>query len=150
MPCFSSTLPQPFRQTKIDRLLLKKKKMIGGTLTSSSSSSTKLIIDDSPTWILRRGGAGAEIFPCVVVPRKTFLRLDSSVHSKILKPMIPLRVSSSEEVTNSTFQAVSVLVCYVLSANHLFFRNMYFSQSILFFFPRTVCLANPLKVSSVI
>ncbi|KAJ4908923.1 Carbohydrate-binding-like fold [Raphanus sativus] len=72
--------------------------MIGGTLTSSSSSSTKLIIDDSPTWILRRGGAGAEIFPCVVVPRKTFLRLDSSVHSKILKPMIPLRVSSSEEV----------------------------------------------------
>ncbi|KAJ0235050.1 Carbohydrate-binding-like fold [Hirschfeldia incana] len=78
--------------------------MIGGTLTSSPpSSSTKFILDDSPTWIFRRGGAGAEIFPCVV-PRKTlfhlkFLRLDSSVvHSKILKPMIPLRASSSEEV----------------------------------------------------
>ncbi|KAG2241879.1 hypothetical protein Bca52824_096280 [Brassica carinata] len=72
----------------------------GGTLTSSSTSSTKFILDDSPTWIFRRGGAGAEIFPCGV-PRKTFqlkfLRLDSSVHSKILKPMIPLRASSSEE-----------------------------------------------------
>lgn len=89
-------------QTNEDRLLLKKKKMIGvGTLTSSSTSSTKFILDDSPTWIFRSGGAGAEIFPCGV-PRKTFhlkfLRLDSSVHSKILKPMIPLRASSSEVI----------------------------------------------------
>lgn len=144
MPCFSSTqhksgplpLPQPFRQTKRDRLLLKKKKMIGGTLTSSSSSSTKFILDDSPTWILRRGGAGAEIFPCVVVPRKTLhlklLRLDSSVHSKILKPMIPLRASSSEEVTNSTFQAVSVLLCL----------QQRFSIFLSRFFISTDCVAN--------
>ncbi|KAF2580279.1 hypothetical protein F2Q68_00000038 [Brassica cretica] len=98
--------------------------MIGGTLTTSSSSSTtKIILDDSPTWIFRRGRAGAEIFPCVL-PRKTFhlkfLRLDSSVHSKILKPMIPLRASSSEVVIATEIQ--------------------YFSQSVLF--PRTVCIGN--------